>query len=172
MRQARAISQETNTYIIPRYSLLEYHPPFRNLAVVFLNNSQLFLVRKFYCVYAYIKCWKHIHLLYKSLNKSFYIISFRIFISTFDFLAGSQIASWFPSFSVEVMHARVQNINEEQLPESRVEAMVNIWNILLSSIEDTSWWNFRTGDSHSLELDVPSLILGDSNLLFWIPCGL
>lgn len=38
--------------------------------------------------------------------------------------SGSQIASWFPSFSVEVMHTRVDNIAEGQLPESRIEAMV------------------------------------------------
>ena len=37
---------------------------------------------------------------------------------------GSQIASWFPSFSVEVMHTRVDNLVEGQLPESRIEAMV------------------------------------------------
>lgn len=37
---------------------------------------------------------------------------------------GSQIASWFPSFSVEVMHTRVDNAAEGQLPESRIEAMV------------------------------------------------
>ena len=41
-------------------------------------------------------------------------------------LKGSQIASWFPSFSVEVMHTRVNNLMEGQLPESRIEAMVRI----------------------------------------------
>ena len=41
-------------------------------------------------------------------------------------LKGSQIASWFPSFSVEVMHTRVSNLMEGQLPESRIEAMVRI----------------------------------------------
>ena len=41
-------------------------------------------------------------------------------------LKGSQIASWFPSFSVEVMHTRVNNLMEGQLPESRIEAMVRV----------------------------------------------
>lgn len=47
--------------------------------------------------------------------------TFRVFS-----LKGSQIASWFPSFSVEVMHTRVNNLMEGQLPESRIEAMVRI----------------------------------------------
>lgn len=45
---------------------------------------------------------------------------------TFLVSSGSQIASWFPSFSVEVMHTRVDNVAEGQLPESRIEAMVRI----------------------------------------------
>ena len=45
-------------------------------------------------------------------------------VITLVFSSGSQIASWFPSFSVEVMHTRVNNIAEGQLPESRIEAMV------------------------------------------------
>lgn len=47
--------------------------------------------------------------------------TFRVFS-----LKGSQIASWFPSFSVEVMHTRVNNLMEGQLPESRIEAMVRM----------------------------------------------
>lgn len=36
---------------------------------------------------------------------------------------GRQIASWFPSFSVEVLHTRVAN-DLTQIPESRIDAMV------------------------------------------------
>lgn len=48
-------------------------------------------------------------------------------------LSGSQIASWFPSFSVEVMHTRVDNVAEGQLPESRIEAMVSFSPLLFAN---------------------------------------
>ena len=43
---------------------------------------------------------------------------------------GRQIASWFPSFSVEVLHTRV-TADTPQIPESRIDTMVTEWfNIL------------------------------------------
>ena len=72
-------------------------------------------------------------------------------IFPFLFSLGSQIASWFPSFSVEVMHTRGENTVEGQLPESRIEAMVSygalnspsVFSVLLSfSLSFTNNYNF------------------------------
>lgn len=73
---------------------------------------------------------------------------------------GSQIASWFPSFSVEVMHTRVNNLMEGQLPESRIEAMAHQvqamfphmpFNIIMDDLRHT----------HSLEVTIENVLEGN-----------
>lgn len=73
---------------------------------------------------------------------------------------GSQIASWFPSFSVEVMHTRGNNIGEGQLPESRIEAMAHQiqamfphmpFNIIMDDLRHT----------HSLEVTTDNILEGN-----------
>jgi hypothetical protein len=43
---------------------------------------------------------------------------------------GRQIASWFPSFSVEVLHTRVA-ADTPQIPESRIDTMVGSHNSVI-----------------------------------------
>lgn len=73
---------------------------------------------------------------------------------------GSQIASWFPSFSVEVMHTRGDNLAEGQLPESRIEAMAHQvqamfphmpFNIIMDDLRHT----------HSLEITTDNILEGN-----------
>lgn len=73
---------------------------------------------------------------------------------------GSQIASWFPSFSVEVMHTGVENPAEGQLPESRIEAMAHQvqamfphmpFNIIMEDLRHT----------HSLEVTTDNILEGN-----------
>lgn len=73
---------------------------------------------------------------------------------------GSQIASWFPSFSVEVMHTRADNLAEGQLPESRIEAMAHQiqamfphmpFNIIMDDLRHT----------HSVEVTTDNILEGN-----------
>ncbi|XP_031572346.1 E3 ubiquitin-protein ligase AMFR-like isoform X3 [Actinia tenebrosa] len=73
---------------------------------------------------------------------------------------GTQIASWFPSFSVEVVHSHANEINaNQQLPESRLELMAHQvqdlfprvpFNIIIEDLRQT----------HSVELTTDNFLEG------------
>ena len=58
----------------------------------------------------------------------------------FVFQSGRQIASWFPSFSVEVLHTRLSS-DQPQIPESRIDAMVSTRRVhmYISAVQDQGW---------------------------------
>ncbi|EDO34524.1 predicted protein, partial [Nematostella vectensis] len=72
---------------------------------------------------------------------------------------GTRIASWFPSFSVEVVHTHTDNMENLQLPESRVEAMAHQVHAMFPHVPI----NIITEDlrqTHSIELTTDNFLEG------------